>query len=136
VDRVQVNFVVRAVQAETDCCFCFAAVEVVDEDGLYLLGHAYLRSCYLTVFNNTSYVIGTVEWVVIGGQWRRALNLNCTVPGEARSRERSARPAHLIARVKTVMDAPFLPGFDLGQGEQVAAANTRRIYAGRCWRRW
>lgn len=39
VDRVQVNLVVGAVQAEMDCTVSFTAVKVVDEDGLYLLGH-------------------------------------------------------------------------------------------------
>lgn len=31
----QVNLVLRSVQPENDCAFCFAAVEVVDEEGLY-----------------------------------------------------------------------------------------------------
>src|SRR5271165_4605557 len=41
----QVNLVLLAVQPETDRVFCFAAIKVVDEEGLYFLGHACLRSC-------------------------------------------------------------------------------------------
>ena len=36
---VQVDLVLGAVQAEADCAFSLAAIEVVDEQGLYLLSH-------------------------------------------------------------------------------------------------
>jgi hypothetical protein len=36
---VQVDLVLGAVQSETDCAFSLAAIEVVDEQGLYLMGH-------------------------------------------------------------------------------------------------
>jgi hypothetical protein len=38
---VQVDFILGAVQSETDGAFGLAAIEVVNEQGLYLLGHGY-----------------------------------------------------------------------------------------------
>ena len=36
----EVNLVVRAIQTKADSSFCFTAIDVIDEQGLYLLGHA------------------------------------------------------------------------------------------------
>src|ERR1700738_1339094 len=36
----QVNLVVRAIQTKADSSFCLAAIDVIDEQGLYLLSHA------------------------------------------------------------------------------------------------
>jgi hypothetical protein len=36
---VQVDLILRAVQAETDGTFSVTAVKVIDEQGLYLLSH-------------------------------------------------------------------------------------------------
>src|SRR5215469_3794148 len=39
VHRAEVNLVVRAIQSKPDGALCVAAIDVVDEEGLYLLGH-------------------------------------------------------------------------------------------------
>jgi hypothetical protein len=36
----QVNLVVRAIQTKADSSFCLTAIDVIDEQGLYLLGLA------------------------------------------------------------------------------------------------
>jgi len=41
--RIQVNLVLRAVQSEADSALCVTAIDIVNEEGLYLLGHAFLR---------------------------------------------------------------------------------------------
>src|ERR1039457_3156981 len=45
---IQVNLVLRAIQSEDDSSLRFAAVEVVNKEGLYFLRHACLRSCPLS----------------------------------------------------------------------------------------
>jgi hypothetical protein len=59
-DRIQVDLIVRAVQAETDRTFSLAAIEVVDEERLYLLCHPYLRSGWFALFNSTPYSINAI----------------------------------------------------------------------------
>ena len=36
----QVNLVLRTIETKVDSSFCLTAVDVIDEQGLYLLGHA------------------------------------------------------------------------------------------------
>jgi hypothetical protein len=38
--RVQVDFIVRTVQRESDGAFGMAAIEIIDKESLYLLGHS------------------------------------------------------------------------------------------------
>jgi hypothetical protein len=39
--RVQVDLVLRTIQRKADGALGLAAIDVIDEQGLYLLGHAY-----------------------------------------------------------------------------------------------
>jgi hypothetical protein len=47
----------RAIQAETNCSRRLATIDVVDQEDLHLLGHAYLRYHLIQQCNNTGYVI-------------------------------------------------------------------------------
>jgi len=48
-------------QAEADGALSFAAIEVIDEQRLYLLCHPYLRSGWFTPFDSTLYAVSAIE---------------------------------------------------------------------------
>jgi len=54
--RVQVDFIVRTVQRESDSAFRVATIEIIDKESLYLLGH-FLCSAHVGALFELAYYV-------------------------------------------------------------------------------